>query len=144
MVMNQHAGQAYNFFRRAMGLLATEVIYRLRILAQLRMVRPREHEALWLYGGQTFLHGHDRQGRPIFLQRTGLASHRFAELYAFFGGGAEPLTRAAAGRVAMLHPLTTPKTGRNSSRRVERAVLLAARTRCKPRCCRPIATTPRR
>ena len=74
----------YGGLRRIRGALGAEA----RILAQLRMVRPREHEALWLYGGQTFLHGHDRQGRPIFLQRTGLASHRFAELYAFFGGGA--------------------------------------------------------
>ena len=70
-----------------------------RVLSQLRVVRPRDHEALWLYSGQTFLTGNDRQGRPIFLQRTGLASHRFAEMFAFCGGGSAGLKAYIDGNV---------------------------------------------
>jgi hypothetical protein len=59
------------------------------ILPQLRLMEPRQHEGAWLYyGGPTVAFGHDKEGRPIHLQRTGVASLRMAEGFKFFSPNA--------------------------------------------------------
>jgi len=51
----------------------------------LRLVKPREDEGAWLFFGMAVAFGVDKLGRPIHLQKSGLASHRFAQMYSFAG-----------------------------------------------------------
>lgn len=51
----------------------------------LRLVDSRENEGAWLFFGMAVAFGVDKQGRPIHLQKSGLASHRFAQMYSFAG-----------------------------------------------------------
>ncbi|CAK9075235.1 SEC14 cytosolic factor (Phosphatidylinositol/phosphatidylcholine transfer protein) (PI/PC TP), partial [Durusdinium trenchii] len=51
----------------------------------LRLVNQREDEGAWLFFGMAVSFGVDKEGRPIHLQKAGVASHRFAQMYSFAG-----------------------------------------------------------
>jgi len=54
-------------------------------LPQLRLVELGDHEGLWAYFGLSASFGFDKLGRPLYLQRAGLANRRFREMHAHFG-----------------------------------------------------------
>lgn len=67
------------------SLLATGAV---ELWPQLRLMELRDDEGPWIYFGAPALGaGHDKAGRPIHLQRAGLASKRFAEACKFIGKG---------------------------------------------------------
>jgi len=52
---------------------------------QMRLVEPSPHDGSWFFFGQALYFGFDKEGRPIQLQRVGVASTRFSEMYSFAG-----------------------------------------------------------
>eukprot|EP00928_Gymnodinium_smaydae_P047774 TRINITY_DN31909_c0_g1_i1.p1 TRINITY_DN31909_c0_g1~~TRINITY_DN31909_c0_g1_i1.p1 ORF type:complete len:405 (+),score=97.91 TRINITY_DN31909_c0_g1_i1:65-1279(+) len=52
---------------------------------QLRLVEPKADEGIWGYFGLTVAFGFDKLGHPIYLQRAGLASCRFAPMFEMGG-----------------------------------------------------------
>lgn len=70
------------------------------IAALLRLSAPLEQEWRYIFTGQTFLMGFDRQGRPISLQRADVAGRRFDLLYKLAGeGGGDPVQHIIDGYV---------------------------------------------
>eukprot|EP00438_Fugacium_kawagutii_P031218 Skav220813 [mRNA] locus=scaffold150:525464:526495:+ [translate_table: standard] len=62
------------------------------LFPQLRLVKPREDEGAWQYFGMLMTFGFDKEGRPIHLQKVGVASQRFSQMYAFAGqNGQDPI-----------------------------------------------------
>lgn len=52
---------------------------------QLRLLEPRPAEGAWHYFAPAGWFGHDREGRPIYLQHAGIGSARFPAMFEFGG-----------------------------------------------------------
>mmetsp|Transcript_7854 Transcript_7854/g.25924 ORF Transcript_7854/g.25924 Transcript_7854/m.25924 type:complete len:387 (-) Transcript_7854:223-1383(-) len=66
---------------------------------QLRVVAPLDDLGARFYYGLNAFFGSDRKGRPIYIQKVGLASGRFDEAYRHFGDGDKARDALVAGWV---------------------------------------------